>query len=457
MNLQNPACLRAVLEDAASLLKAYDWDGVNLGEFTFESPWGPERPDTLTPFNATARGQFLRRYGFDMMEIFKPASPYYWKRDPDSLQKFYAYRKDVNARLLEQVLKKFEDLKKTTRRPMETVVTLFDGLQHPELQDYLGFNFAHTLGLINQYGATMQVEDPASEWSKPPARYKALGARYSALALKKPYMIDVNVLPVHSSIQPGFATAKPTGAEMFQLLHDASLPTGRVCVYSESTVNEQDWEILPYGMASQASIRKHEDGWQVDTPFTVLVELGMDAHKVRLDGQPWFCAANGDVWVPPGEHIISFSRTAYRWLDTSKLDTHLLSLSGELLGSQKTPRGMEVEYRAPQRCAMIFDKRPLKIYVDEQPYKGADLKGDEGFTVMAPPGLHHMRVITESAFLYFVQFTSLVSASLIVLFGAASSGLLALLFMLTSLRRLWRRGVPWFLHKTRIHVRRGHS
>jgi len=419
-------------------LKAYDWDGVNLGELTFESPWGTDRPDLMTPFNANARDEFAHLYGFDPTELFKKGSVHYWEDAPEDLQKFYAYRKDVNARLLETVLKTFDQLKKTTDSSLETVITLFDGLQHPELENFLGFDFSRSVGLMNRYNATLQIEDPASEWAKSPSRYAQMGHRYDALGLKRPYMIDVNVLPVHRTEAAGFATAKPTGAEMFQLLKFASAPTGRVCLYSESTINEQDWEILPYGMASQASIEKEGDGWRVSTPVTVQAELGGDAQKMRLDGQPWYCLENGDVWIPPGEHVVSFSRAGYRWFDTSKLDTHLLSLSGELLSSDRAQRGLEVQYRSLQRCAMVFDKLPLRIYIDGEPYKWSSLKGDDGFTVMAPPGLHHIRVITESTFLYFVQFTSLVSASLIVVFGLASSGLLALLFLLTFIRRRLR-------------------
>ena len=41
--------------------------------------------------------------------------------------------------------------------------------------------------------------------------------------------------------------------------------------------------------------------------------------------------------------------------------------------------------------------------------------------------------------LYFIEFTSLVSASLIVLFGLVSSGLLAILFLFISIHRRTRR------------------
>ena len=63
------------------------------------------------------------------------------------------------------------------------------------------------------------------------------------------------------------------------------------------------------------------------------------------------------------------------------------------------------------------------------------IRGDEGFTVLAPPGHHRLHVTSESIGLYFVEFTSVVLASLIVLFGMASTGLLAILFLFVTLRK----------------------
>src|SRR5690349_21696865 len=57
MNLQNPHCLKAVLADAKGLLSAYDWDGVDIGELTFDSLQGPDNPGAFTPFNAQARDE----------------------------------------------------------------------------------------------------------------------------------------------------------------------------------------------------------------------------------------------------------------------------------------------------------------------------------------------------------------------------------------------------------------
>jgi len=84
-----------------------------------------------------------------------------------------------------------------------------------------------TVALVNQYNATLQVEDPSQDWTKAPDRYLRMGERYRHVPLKKPFMIDINVLNVHPSNQNGFATAQPTGVEVVQLWRAASSQSAR--------------------------------------------------------------------------------------------------------------------------------------------------------------------------------------------------------------------------------------
>jgi peptidoglycan/xylan/chitin deacetylase (PgdA/CDA1 family) len=438
MNLQDPGCLKAVLEDAQAFLKAYDWDGVDIGELTFESLEGPDRPDHMTPFNSQARQGFSRQYGFDPVELFQRGSPHFWEDDDAGIQAFYRYRRDVNQDLLRTFLTMLDQLNRRAQGQWEIIVTVLDVLQHPELSDYIGIDLPRTIELLKTYHATLQVEDPSEEWSKAPDRYTRLGQRYQTLGLARPFMIDINVLDnVHPRDQRGFATNHQTGLEVTQLWRAASLQVPRVSFYSESSVYEQDWETLPYAMANESTVHKEGDNWIIQTPHTVLVEVGRGTRRYRLDGQPWFCAdpRRGEVWVPPGEHTVNFVRAQTQWFDTSQLQTHLLSLSGELLGSQRVSRGLDVEYISPTRCALMFNKLPYSVSVDGEPSKLTALRGDEGYTVLAPPGQHRLHVTSESVGLYFVEFTSVVLASLIVLFGIASTGLLAILFMFVTLRR----------------------
>ncbi len=434
MNLQNPQCLTAALDDLKHFLLANDWDGVDVAELTFESQ-GPEHPESFTPFSAQARAGFQKQSGFDPIDLFDASSPHHWAKDRAGLSAFYDYRRSENRRLLRAILGAVDEASRGRGRPWETIVTLIDVLGHPELSDQLGVDGPRTIETLNRHQATLQVEDPARDWAKPPERYKELGERYRGLRLSRPFSIDINVVPVHPAGQVGFAAAQQTGSELLRLWQVAAGQTSRVCLYSESSVSEQDWDILPYAMAEKADVRKDGSAWVIRTPYTVSLELDDRASKHWLDGKPWPCSDNGEALIPPGEHRLTLAGSKRTWFDTSELETKLLSISGELLGAQQQGRGLEVEYSSPGRCAMMFSNAFSKILIDGQPALLPMLRGDSGYVVVAPPGQHRLTGIGEATFGYAVRLASLILASLIVLFGLASSGLLALLFVLTTLKR----------------------
>ena len=449
MNMENPACLKAALDDTLAFLGRYEWDGVDIAELEFESLEGPDSPGTFTPFNPYVRKEFHSQYGFDPLELLKQGSRYYWKTNPEAIRTFYDYRRKTHFNLLNTLLGAIREAAKKQNRSWEIILTVIDTLQHPELRDYLSIDMDATLKLVERYDALPMIEDPSSEWDKAPDRYVRLGKRYKTLLGTRPFAIDINVLPVHSPSQEGFATAQPTGSELLQLWRSASGQAPRVCLYAESTIHEQDWELLPYAMAADARLTKDGSTWVVKSPRTVMLELGRSPKKYKLDDQPWPCPDKGDILIPPGEHTLTFSASPQSWLDTESLQTQLLSLSGELLGSQWRGQDLEIEYLSSDRCLLTLNKDPYKIYLDEAPAKLAVLKADEGFVITAPPGQHRLRAVTQSPLLYVVGFMSVVSASLIVLFGMVSSSLLVVLFILITLRRKAKRIREFFFSRAR--------
>ncbi len=434
MNMQNPDCFNAVMADAKDLLTKLDWDGVNIAEFHYESG-NPSDASRFTPLNPQVRQAFQKVGGFDPIELWKDGSPHSIKTSPEGLQSFYAFRRDTNQRQLKQILSELQGINKLPGKSLEFVVTMFDVFGHPDLSDRLGIDGPATVNLLNKHDVTLQVEDPASEWSKPPARYVGLGERYKKMDLKRPFMIDINVLDVHPPTQNGFATNTQSGTEILQLWRAASAHASRVCLYSESTISESDWELLPYAMAAQATVERDGEEWVVRSPNTVSLELSHPFKRVFLNERPWYCHANLSILIPPGEHRIALQPTLKTWFDTTQLDTRLVSLTGELIGSEPRRHGLEVEYRSESRCALMFNQPPLKTYIDGKSVKLAGSKGPDGYVILAPAGQHRLRVVSESAFMHFLHFTSVVSASLIVLFGATSSGMLFLMFVLIKLNR----------------------
>jgi len=434
MNLSDPKCFDAVMKDAEDLIRKYDWDGVNLAEFHFEgtSSYDPAR---FTPFDSLNREKFKSSQGFDPVDLFNENSPRFWKKDLTALKAFFHYRKGVNNKIVKLALRKLDTINHQINPNHETILTIIDTLKHPELGNLLAIDLEPTINLANQISATLQIEDPGPEWSLAPTRYRDLVDHYRKLSLKTPFMVDINVLPVHPETQKGFATAQPTGTEFLTLWQEAALWGNRVCLYSESSIFEPDWEILPYAMANSADVRKEGDEWIIHSPWTVTIETGRGSKRCLLDGHPWPCYSKNSVLIPPGEHRLSFARTASRWFDLSELNIRLSAISGELLGAEQTSRGLMLEYRSGGRCWALFNKEPSGLVIDDQAAKISSLKGDDGFAVYLPSGQHRLFVSAGSPFIFFMQYLSVVSGSLIVLFGATSSGLLLIMYMLIKLGR----------------------
>jgi hypothetical protein len=256
MNLQDPACLEAAAEDMTRILGAYDWDGLNLAELYFEPVSGPQIPEQFTPMNRTMRRAFQRSHGFDPVQLFDKTSSRYWVKNPRSLAVFYRFRKRLNVQTLDFLLNR---LQKTLRGnppqggPLqkEIVVTVIDVLPHPDLANYLGIDLSRTLQTIRRHGATLQIEDPVMDWSLGPDRYAELGHRYKQARLPRPAILDINLVPTHTENQVGFPTAQPTGMEALQLWRAASRQADRVCFYSESTLPDRDWQILPFALGHE--------------------------------------------------------------------------------------------------------------------------------------------------------------------------------------------------------------
>jgi hypothetical protein len=171
-----------------------------------------------------------------------------------------------------------------------------------------------------------------------------------------------------------------------------------------------------------------------------MVELAMHGTKRRitLDDRPIPSADRGQIIIPAGEHRLTIGKTQHSVLDRGALGTELMSLTGELLGYEEKPRGLQIEYKSTTRCALMLNKPAQKIYLDGDLVDMPVLKGDDGYVIMAPAGLHRIKLITESMFSYVIDFTSWMAASLFALFGMVSSGLLAFLFLAITIRRRLR-------------------
>jgi len=396
MDFQNPLCLQAAMDDL-SLLLENDWDGIDIAEFSMtgvssEALKGPHNPECFTGFTPTARTDFKKLHGFDQIELFDITSRHYWKKDSAALNTFYRYRVEVNNILLNHVIHAIDSLNTVRKRNWEIILTIADNSLHPEFNQLLGFDMHSTLELLRKYNLTLQVEDPYTEWTKPPERYTDLGKTYRRYLGERPFIIDINVVAVHPPDQNDYSVAQPTGSEILQLWEKAADQCSRVCFYSESTVFSHDWEILPFAMAARTEILPDGQDLLINTPYTVtLTSVNMD-YEFFLDDKLWTCYSEEGILIPQGKHRLSFVEKH----DTSAIQVlkiQLVSISDELLRCQRNGDSLEVTYSSPARCALTLSRRPSVMILDGVTVDFPIIQNEKNIVVMAPPGVHRLLLV----------------------------------------------------------------
>jgi hypothetical protein len=395
MDLQNPACMKQAVNDLSDLLKD-DWDGIDIAEFSITGGVagaleGTNDPTYFTGFNTIAREEFKSLFGFDQVELFNQSSQHFWKKDPIGLDKFYKYRVQVNNRLLRQIVVSLDSIKVFNNRDWELIFTVLDNSLHPEFDQLLGFDLSNTLKLAKEFYVTLQVEDPQSEWTRPPSRYGQLAKAYAPLIGNIPLAIDINIVPVHPANQKGFPSEQPTGTELFRQYSFADNACGRVCFYSESTIYQHDWDVFPYVMAFGASVIKDKKQWRIQTPHTVIMPYPAKLGKVFLDGNPYPCYSSKGIIIPKGKHFLSFIDTAFV-SENKNNNLRVTGISDELISGRQSGHGVEMIYQSPARCIITLNKLPAGIKVDGKIASLKMLKGNDSFIIFAPSGKHALQL-----------------------------------------------------------------
>jgi uncharacterized protein YdaL len=436
MNFADKDCRAKVFSETEALLTKYDWDGVNLAEFYFESSGGPAHPEIFTPMNDTVRREFRKMHGFDPLEIFDQNSIHFWKNSPEDWRKLAAYRKDLCYRLKAAYLDMLKGVKKK-KKDFEVMVTAIDTEMEPSLGDYLAQDTGKLLALQKKYGFTLQVEDPSMFWSGKPERYETLGNYYRRFIKEKNRLVlDCNVLDNHKKGFGGLCAEKPTGEEMRQIAYNMNLSGSRAAFYSEDSVYENDYRNIAAVLARQANVQREGDmQWRVDTPSMVSLRTGKKDLITRLDGELWFAADGESVIVPAGSHSLEFE-TESRYFDMSSIKPRLNYISGELKGANFYNNAIELSYDSGEApCYAVVSKRPGRLYVDGKRASLNVLEGDNGFSVKLPAGIHAVKINVGSGLSDLVETSGVVLLSLIIIFGFVTSVLLLGLFIAIQVKR----------------------
>lgn len=375
MNLADRDAFKAVSDGVRDLVNRFDWDGANLAELYFESLEGADNPARFTPMNQVVRAGFRQIAGFDPRDLFAPASPRAAANNPAGLKQFLEYRAELARRLQGEWIAQVEEIRKS-KPYLDLVLTHVDDRFDGSMRDKLGADAAKVLPLLSQHDFTFLIEDPATLWNLGPERYPQIASRYAALTPHPEKLaVDINIVERY---QDAYPTKQQTGAELFELVHLASLAFPRVAVYFENSLAPLDLALLSAAASTIERVQQSGLKLVVDSKRGVGVPWSGPA---VVDGRPWPIGDDHTVWVPKGPHSIEAAPRAPV--------VRILDFNGTVKSATVGNSSVEIAYESSARALAQLERKPKRVELD-----GMEIDPEfEGSVLVLPRG-QHIVVIT---------------------------------------------------------------
>lgn len=360
INLTNRDAFAAVSSSLRDLMERFDWDGVNLAELYFESLEGDSNPARFTPMNDDVRAEFRTKAGFDPHDLFDPASPRATAKNPDGLKQFLDFRADLARRQQAAWIDQIDEIRK--KKPyLDLTLTHIDDRFDTSMREKLGADVSRVLPLLGEHDFTLLIEDPATIWNLGPQRYPQIAARYQPLTARQDKLaIDVNIVERYQDVYP---TKVQTGAELFQLVHQAAMAFPRVALYFENSIAVADMPLL----TAAASTVEHAE--QVGPKLVVDSRRGTGVSwtgPALVDGHPWPFANGSTVWLSSGKHSIESGIATPPIL--------VEDFAGEIKSASASAKAVDFSYQSSARAYGVLSKAPSRLEIDGAP-AAIELKG----------------------------------------------------------------------------------
>lgn len=429
LNLFHPDARQAALNFLNKILLDHEWDGINLAEIGFDTAGGLIHPEKFTPFNREVRQLFKQKEGFDLEEVFKPHSLYYWKNNPEAKEKLLAFRCQLVKELHLLFLEEIEKIKKLKGAAWEIIVTNYDSLLHPEIIEQCGVDTRFLIDLMLDFPFILQIEDPAPSWAQLPSRFEKYIETYRKIIPdSKRLMFDINVVPWREIRGTPFPLPQACGSELATLVYQAMQVSGRVAIYSEATLIPLDLPLLSYVLGSEINLEE-KDGKYVSRslrPFHLVVNRGN--FQVILNGQNWPLIYQNMVAIPAGQN--SFVLKEKSFLDLS-LPHYRFFLDGELVKVETDGPWYRLTYSSSLPVSFFFSPLPNRLLLDGH---ALPLLLDQSSLIL-PPGEHRLEIFTETQSAHRLKSFGYFSSLLFFLIGSLAVGLLAFFYLYIKKKR----------------------
>ncbi len=429
LNLFHPEALAATLDFFRQLLLEYDWDGVNLAELSFDTDHGFLNPAKFTPFNEQVRQRFKKWAGYEMAEIFRPDSPYYWQKNAAAREKLLIFRSELIRELHRLFLEEIERIENTKGAEWEIIVTNFDSLLHPEIWEQCGVETKDLIALMAEFDFTLQVEDPERSWRALPSRYADYINEYQKyIPDLGRLMFDINVVPSRDVRGTPFPLPEPCGTELATLVYLARQASGRVAIYSEATVLPLDLGLLPFAFGADVSIEQKADGYLITSRRSFNLQILKPGYRALVDGRPWPLSSATSVALPAGEIQLQLRRESSFF--PASWNYHFF-LDGEMIEVESDGPWYRMVYASSLPVTFSFWPVPGRLLLDGQVMA---LRLDQTSLVL-PRGQHELRVFTETAAAEALKRVGYFSSLLFFSLGFISVGLLLGCYLYIKIKR----------------------
>jgi tetratricopeptide (TPR) repeat protein len=322
MNLQNPACSRAAAKLVDNLAQRFDWDGVNLAELSFETSEGATDPSRVTPMNDNVRNEFQEIAGFDAALLFDKSSAHANEKD---IRTFLDFRAALARRLRAEWLNNIERIRKS-KPYLDVVLTGREG--------------------------SIEAADSS--------RKDSLG-------------LDLKVMDRFPNVYP---SARPTGVELLEQVHEATRSASVIAVYSESSIEPVDLPLIGAAAARARVTREEPDGREFDSPEQIRF---LWKGPVEVDGKLW-PVRNGDlVLAPAGHHRITATAV--------EPPLAIADFNGRIQSATVLKSEVDLSYESRTRALVSFDRDVASIDLDGAPFWKAGENSDS-LAAILPAGQH---------------------------------------------------------------------
>ena len=429
INFQHPEARAAALAFYRRVLLNFDWDGVNLAELNYDTDHGAGNPDRFTPMNPQVRAEFRRRTRVDPLQFFNPSSRQYWVRNPKEWEQFLRYRCEIVRDWHTMLLDELSRVRATTGREMESIVTVMDSLNHPELIEECGIDVRDVIPLMDQSPFTLQVEDPARSWGDPPDRYRRFMEAYRPLVRDlSRMMFDINVVSRPLPEESPFPSKTAVGTELAATFFYASLPSGRVGLYAESTVNPYDMDLLTFVLGGDVQLQPIRDGFSIKSrrPFTL--NMVDSRFSPVLNGEDWPFYGPRGISIPSGERTLEFKRIGT--FDLHPL-ANQITFDGDMYDLNLLGNLYSLRYDSPTPVALAFTRSLERVKIDGHT---VEIPADRRETIL-PRGAHELEIFTESPPARAIDVVGYLSSTFFYLLGLLSVVSLLLMYLYSRVKR----------------------